>query len=786
VTDVPSLDTWREAFSVFERLVALDDSARDAELQQLEKSRPDIGHHVRTLLNAGPQTQAEAMMNAEALGSAGVQGARFGAWQLDSQLGAGGMGEVWLAHRVDGLYEGQAAVKLLHPYLSSGRVKSRFEREGRILARLNHPHVARLLDAGIGPGGALFLVLERVDGQRIDHWCDRQQLAVAPRVRLFLQVCDAVAYAHENLIVHRDLKPSNILVDAHGVAKLLDFGIAKLLEPGDTDAELTRIGGLALTPEFAAPEQLEGGSVSTRTDVYALGLLLFLVLTGRHPFASHLQHPLQLLKAIRETDPVTMSRSVSPGISELRGLKEPQLKAALRGDLDNIVTKALQRDPDRRYPSVQALADDLRRYLEHEPVSARADSFTYRAGKFARRHWVGVASVTAIALSLVTGIVGVSWQATRAQEQAAIAVENAVRTKRVKDFFVSIFASADPAKRQDGTLLSLEEALADALARVDRELADDPRLQADLLNDFGEIRGSQGDLAVSKALFQRALPLHEQTLPPDSPVLANTLVNLGIIESYMGQELAGKPYLERAVSILERHAETEGDALSNARTALVGIHMAQNELEKALALLREVVAFYRSSPGEKERRLGIALANMGTLLVRMERHAEAKPFFVESMEVAERNSGPNSILLSDALRGLIAVARRDGDLQTESALADRALAIARANFSGDHHWLARALAIKGEILLRQQQTQAGQQMLKDALAMLDRVGSNHHRIEAALALARSLAASGAVAESAALARRNSEIICGAGREPASADQCQALEALAAADGRGSR
>lgn len=779
MSEIPTLDTWREAFSVFERLIALDTETRDRELGALAKTRPDLLGHVQTLLTAGPQTQAQALINAEAIGSAGVPGAQFGSYRLESLIGSGGMGEVWLASRADGLFHGMAAVKLLHPYLSSSRVRERFAREGQILGRLSHPHIARLLDAGIGAGGALYLVLERIEGTRIDIWCDQHQLGLPGRVRLFLQVCDAVAYAHAHLIVHRDLKPSNILVNEAGTAKLLDFGIAKLLEQDDTDAELTRLGGLALTPEYAAPEQLNGQPVSTAADVYALGLLLHLLLSGRHPFAEQLGNPTRLMNAVRELDPPPMSRAAAAEAAAPRGLTPRLLQRGLRGDLDNIVAKTLRKAPAERYASVAALADDLRRYLQHEPVLAQPESMVYRTRKFLRRHWVGAAGTAAVIATLVGGIATTAWQAQRAEQQAAAARDHALRVKRTKEFFVSIFQAADPAQRHAGSPITLVEALDDALRRVDAELAGDPRLQADLLSDFGEIRAGLGDLAGSKALFQRALPLHEKTLAANDPVLANTLVNLGMIEAYMGQELAGRPFLERAVSILEQHADTEGDALSNARAGLGQIYVSSGDYETALGIFSKVLAFYRESPGPQERRLGIALANMGTMLVRAQRLDEARHFFEESVAVTERNSGTSSVLLSDALRGLFFIAGEQGDLAARSRHADRALAIARANFSGDHHWLARALADKGDVLIAQGRRAEGETLLRQALAMLDRVGSDQHRIEASLSLAGSLAQAGNPTEALKIAEAARSKICPQSSDPAELRMCAALQSLSA-------
>jgi serine/threonine-protein kinase len=317
------------------------------------------------------------------------------------------MGSVWLAQRSDGRFERQAAVKFVSIALTSRATEERFQREGRILGRLTHPHVAELLDAGISADGSPYLILEYVDGVAIDQYCDEHKLDVDARVKLFLGVLSAVAEAHANLIVHRDIKPSNVLVRKDGQVKLLDFGIAKLLaQDGDPAAPtlLTLEGSSALTPRFAAPEQVTGGTVTTATDVYALGVLLYLLLTGQHPAGADGNSPAELVKAIVEVETPRASGIVSDGgtASEKRSTTCEKLRRQLNGDLDTILAKTLKKNPQERYTSVTTFADDLQRYLKHETISVRPDTFAYRAGKFLRRNRTGMAFAI-VATALVIG-----------------------------------------------------------------------------------------------------------------------------------------------------------------------------------------------------------------------------------------------------------------------------------------------------------------------------------------------------------------------------------------------
>jgi serine/threonine-protein kinase len=326
------------------------------------------------------------------------------------------MGTVWLAERSDGRFQRRVAVKFLSIGFSGGG--ERFKREGNIVGRLTHPHIAELIDAGVSSPGQPYLVLEHVDGDHIDRFCDERKLDVEARVRLFLDVLDAVAYAHTNLIVHRDIKPSNVLVRNDGQAKLLDFGIAKLLEgEGHAGAvtQLTREGGGALTPEYAAPEQVTGGPVTTATDVYALGVLLYVLLTGQHPAGKRTHTPADLVKALVDTEPPRLSSVVAltrpdtealNAIAARRTTTPDKLSRLLRGDLETIVGKALKKKPQERYASVTALADDLGRYLRHEPISARPDTVAYRTGKFIRRNRMAVALTALAFAATLAGVVG--------------------------------------------------------------------------------------------------------------------------------------------------------------------------------------------------------------------------------------------------------------------------------------------------------------------------------------------------------------------------------------------
>jgi serine/threonine-protein kinase len=459
---------WLALSPLLDELLDLDAATRAGRLAQLRGEDAATAEQLERLLARAEQLQQQRFLSQpvaaqwqEALASAppeapaDLAGQAIGPYLLERQLGRGGMGTVWLARRADGRFEGQVAVKFLTSGLLGHGDAGRFAREGQILARLSHPHIARLLDAGVHQGQQPYLVLEYVDGQPIDAYCQQRQLDVEARVRLFLDVLAAVAHAHARLILHRDLKPSNILVTPGGDVKLLDFGIAKLLDDasqaaeGAAATELTRRAGSAFTPQYAAPEQVQQADVTTATDVYALGVLLYLLLGGSHPTADDTQTQLDRLKAVVELVPRRLS-DVAAGQADAAIAGQAR---RLRGDLDTIVAQALKKTPAERYANAQALADDLRRWLAHEPISARPDSRLYVLGRFVRRHRLAVAAGSVGVLALV-GLTTVSvLQARRAEaaEQQAQA-----RRQQAEDLLSYLLGEMASQLRPVGRLSLLE------------------------------------------------------------------------------------------------------------------------------------------------------------------------------------------------------------------------------------------------------------------------------------------------------------------------------------------
>ena len=522
---LPNPEAWRELSPLLDELLESDEAARVSRLDALRARDAALAGKVESLLSASGPVRASRFLDGIASGTANAHlppradlcGKRIGAYVIEASIGAGSTGSVWRARRADGRFEGSVAVKLLHLSLIGRAGALRFEREGRILARVVHPNIARLVDAGVTADGQPYLVLELVSGQRIDRHCDTLGLDVESRLGLFGDVLAAVAHAHSHLVIHRDIKPSNILVTADGTVKLLDFGIAKLIGDEAEASSITVDGRSVLTPEYAAPEQLQGGPVTTATDVYALGVLLYRLLTGRHPMGTDTAKAstAELMRSTLHDEPVGLAgaldrvRSDDPAgharIATERATTVPKLRRRLEGDLENIVGRALRKRPADRYQTVGALADDLRRHLAHEPVSARPDSLSYRCAKFVRRHRAMVVAGVTVALAVALGIVGTVVEARRAEAHAADARherDKALRqlayTKSSSEFIDFLLSESRDKPFTTAELLERAEPV------LERQFAKAPAQRAHLLTQLVGLHLSATNLVKAEPLLLRA------------------------------------------------------------------------------------------------------------------------------------------------------------------------------------------------------------------------------------------------------------------------------------------
>jgi len=663
----PELDKerWLRLSRLLDQGLELGEHDRAAWLARLRAEDAGLADEVLRLLARHERLEHEHFLDEPAAApAASLSGVVMGAYTLRTPVGQGGMGSVWLAERSDGQFSGQAAVKLLNASLIGNDGEARFRHEANVLARLRHPNIARLIDSGVSPFGQPYIVLEYVDGERIDRYCDSRRLGIPARIRLFLEVLDAVAHAHANLIVHRDLKPQNVLVDSDGRARLLDFGIAKLIDPDPGErATVTRTVDSALTPEFAAPEQVTGGDITTATDIYSLGVLLCVLLTGRHPAGSFPSSPAEWIRTIVDVEPRPMS--------ELAAASFPaRYVAALRGDLDNIVARALRKRPEERYPSAETFADDLRRHLRHEPVSARPDTLRYRVSKLVRRHPAAVAfgSLAVVAAALFTA--GIAWQAREARLQRDEAKAQMTRATAAREFmgFLLSVASSPGSAHTPGDLLEKGETL------IGKEYAGSEPLQAEMLVAVGRQYIASERYEKATPVIERAAELAGRSGDPG--LLARALCPLAVLRMFKDRQDDANALMSRALDILpddSLHAIQRAECLIDRGT--FGFLTEDAEAMKrdgaaALAILDAMPV-----PPASKRIDALAVLAYGYYLARENRDADAK--YVELMSELKRAGRDETLLAADTCNNW-ALVHYLGNISKAEPLCRRAVELRRS------------------------------------------------------------------------------------------------------------
>jgi len=549
---------------LFGELLDLPPSEQAERLRALHRQDAEFAHEIESLLLAHRAAPAylesldrEAVVELLDDDDRNQKPERAGPWRLIRELGRGGLGVVYLAERAGDDFEQRVAVKLIKRGMDSDAIVRRFDTERRIMASLDHPNIARLIDGGVLDDGRPWFAMDYVDGQPITDWCEQRTLSIRERLRLFQQVTRAVQAAHANLIVHRDLKPSNILVNDDGQVKLLDFGIAKLLDPDLAQSmQLTRVGAVVMTPEYAAPEQIAGRPITVATDVYALGVVLYELLSGCHPYRDAADTRESLERAVRDSSPLLPSSQVArsdEGHARVERLRLASLRKKLRGDLDAIVLTAMARDPERRYSSMEALADDIQRHLEGLPVRARARSRAYRAGRFLRRHRVGVSALAAVMFALCAGLGVALWQAREARHQAMLAEQS-------REFVISLLTEIAPSTNVQGIEMPAVDLLLSAADRV--EAADDlaPLIQGRLAGKISEVLLELGSMDRALALARLGVErLEGARQAADISLLAFNLYTLARIQVNLGQGDEAEETTRRGLALLDQMPEPSDD-----------------------------------------------------------------------------------------------------------------------------------------------------------------------------------------------------------------------------------
>lgn len=728
----------------FEALVDLLPAEREARLGELAERDGALAHDVAALLAAdagageflaAPAGVVAREVVADWLGEtagAGVAGAQVGPYRLVSRLGRGGMGEVWEAERADGQFEQRVALKLLKRGMDSEEILRRFLRERQILAGLTHPGIARLLDGGLAADGRPYFALEKVDGRPITDHARERQLTVSDRLRLLIAVAEAVDAAHRQLVVHRDLKPSNILVTAAGEVRLLDFGIAKLLGEGDDATQLTALGQRALTPAYAAPEQILGETVTTATDVYALGVVLYELLSGKLPHSRSTTSATVLAAEVgRETTPRLVSAVRQPEASQIARLGLPprelkRLDRRMAGDLETILARALAREPERRYASAIELAADLQRHLDGRPVRARPDSRLYRLRKFVTRHRVGVTAAALVLLSLAGGLSAALHQAGEARRERDRARAEAERARRVVQFLADVFAEADPDRGRAADLPS-RELLARGAARVERDLADEPELAAELLHTIGNVDRQLGLHDRARPLLERALELRRAAFGEEHPDVAASLDALGWSAHVAGASAAARSDLEAALAMRERLLGPDHPDVARTLNGLANVYKVLGELDLARAAFVRAIVIVESAAPRDEALLARLENNYGLLLRSLSEPVAARAHLERALALHEAVSGPESGVVATTLDNLADLAASSGEPERALEMSRRALAINERVYGTEHPTIGLSLNTVGYTLRRLGRCAEARAPLERAHAVLTAAYGPSHR-----------------------------------------------------------
>ena len=776
--------TWRHVFELFDHAIELAPDERDAYLERACAGDRAVRDDVQALL-ASAQTSSfleDPAVNflsplLRSLPSAltpGGSASQIGPYRIIREIGHGGMGTVYLAERADYQYQKRVALKLLPAWsAASERMVRRFVEERQIMAALEHPDIARLFDGGVTPHGLPWFAMEYVEGSTIDRYSDERRLTVEQRLELFCRVCAAVQYAHRNLVVHRDLKPANILVTPDGDVKLLDFGIAKLLGEPPAEAALTLTNERLMTPLYASPEQIRGDAISTASDVYSLGVLLYELLAGTGPYRLATREPHEVARAILDQEPELMSTAILRGRSDTKGpghsvdvedvararnLTPTKLVRLLRGDLDTIAATAMHKDPVRRYGSAQQLEADVRRHLAGLPVTARPDSRAYRARKFVRRHRVGVAVTAGIALLLVgTGIV-TTIQSLRIQAQAArIAVERD-RAEQVSAFLAGLFQTSDPYAGAGGRRTA-REILDSGATRIDHELADQPEARAQMMLEMGRayfglglrdrarrfaevslaiqrrlpsesqmdiartldflglVRLEQGELDGAERAYHEALDLRRQRVGVRHRDVARTLNGLAGVLRTAGRFRDADSMSRAAIEIDESRIPTSRLDLAESIKGLAhSVRERGNAAEAARLYMRALTAQRQELPADHPEVIGTTLDLANALGVTSENRT-ADSLFRYGIPLEQRVLGDeHPAVVRDEVRYARLLHRR-GDHAAAEARYRRALSIARRRFPAIHPTTAAALLGLGELLLDANAPDRAEPLIREAYAI---------------------------------------------------------------------
>jgi serine/threonine protein kinase/tetratricopeptide (TPR) repeat protein len=775
---------WGRVQSLFSAALEQSPSERDFFLRNECAGDEDLYHEVISLLQA--DSDGHSILEGSAVDAVGLpgdvslEGKLVGVYRIAKQVGAGGMGAVYLAERADGQFEQKVALKFIKRGMDSEEILRRFQSERQILAQLQHPNVARLLDGGITEDGLPYFTMEYVEGQPIDVYCDSHEHTIEERLHLFQTVCSTVQYAHRNLVVHRDLKPSNIMVTEDGTLKLLDFGISKVLTSTEDAAEatgLTRLGLKIMTPEYASPEQARGEPVTTTSDVYSLGIILYELLTGHRPYKFPTRSPIEIENVIHTTEPKKPSTIVQQTetdesgttttpelISRTRRTLPEKLRKRLAGDLDNICMKALRKEPEQRYTSADQLLQDITAHLNGQPVSARPATVGYRLQKFVRRHKAGVLTAATV-FAVVAGLV--AFYTTRLAEERDFAQLEARKAAQVSEFLSDLFKVSDPSESR-GERITARELLERGAQRIESDLKNQPRVQATMmgvvgnvyralglyndatpllekslalrrslygenhpevatgLNDLGNLLRQAGDYTRSDSVFQSALTLRERFADGPSLGVAESMNDLAILLTAMGRHDEADSFLHASLGIRERLLGPEDNRVAETLNNIAVNLQSMGEYDRADSIMRSVLGLRRKAYGEKHPSVSTALSSLGFILQDKGERNEAEALFRQALALNLEMYGQDHPEISTDMYHVATILQLKGEYDSAEVMFRRVLALDKKLLGDEHPFIAPDINNVASVLSEKGDLKGAEALHHEALALNRKVLGEEH------------------------------------------------------------
>jgi serine/threonine-protein kinase len=778
-------EKWLEVKEIFNAALDLPSAARhsfieercaDAGLREEVEALLASAGEAENFIEDPALTRVSHLVTAEKMPS--YIGKQIGSYKIEREIGKGGMGAVYLARRADREFDKKVAIKLIKRGFDTDEIIERFRHERQILAALEHPNITRLIDGGSTDEGLPYLVMDYVEGLPLNKYCAAREVSLDARLNIFLQICSAVTYAHQNLIIHRDLKPSNVIVSADGTPKLLDFGIAKLTAP-NSSATLgaAQTTFRVMTPEYASPEQVSGQTVTTASDIYSLGVVLYELLTNTRPFRIRTSSAEEISRIITDTAPTKPSES-RRGEKEKRrkGEKEKALNekissspllpfssSALRGDLDNIILMAMRKEPERRYSSVEQFAEDIRRYQKGLPVIAREDSFGYRAEKFVRRNKAGVAAGFGIALSLVGGLIATSRQAKIAKKQRDRALHETEKAERINQFLQKMLSSADP--REQGKDVKVIEVLGEAAQSIENDFADQPEITADLHTTIGTTYLSLGLLESAENHLQKALDIRLEHFPRRTTEVAVILNKFGKLLQVKGDLKSAQPLYTEALEtlrFLRKNAEVAKvlnnlgylSALEGKNREAIGIHTEELKIRRALfgenhpdvaktlgslaaifgilgekrkteSLHRQALAILRKFYSEEHPDVIAEMARLASALIWDDKN-ESERLFRKVLALRRKTLGENHTDVAWAVYDLGFLSAERGDYAESEKRTREVLAMRGKGLTDEHPVTSSSFLLLGRSLLAQGKPDAAKTALEECLALRRKTLRGNH------------------------------------------------------------